>query len=1078
MSEKISKQIINETIEPAKEETISRDIITPSTTEINETLDVAKDKAAAVGLINNEFVDPVSVATPEENRTDEEIISEAVKDKYVSPPETGVEVAGLGGLAGDILTKTKSDPRLDRELGGETMESLDQDFFIKGRKIYAAQASQDEINLLNAAIYGNWDAVTKKNYFETLPPSERERLNKTKKYVPEVDENGLLDIRTKDDIQRFIYEFRESYKDQLKATGGNKKSFESVLKSALELDNNAVLRKLFKLGPDETLKRTDEVVLANIMNLNSLFRLRDMAKTVKDGGQLKGKNGKLLSVDQSYMVFAQALTVHKALNAAVTGNNTVLARNLSFLQSIGKYFESNPYTQGPGIDALQNLGDVDKLMINYNLKKDAMTGLQNGEDFRLLATRFLELDNAAKQNRFLNGMGDSPNFLQKGWRYVVDGTGKSLDVLTEAYAASVLFSTDLFMLNNIGNMIPLINRIPEVTISTAYGKIRKAFNKNGEAPNPIDRGLYEGLGMVHSMKEAVKTMGHVWWNEKPLDDSIRYDTRKHKATALPEGDFKETTLGKGIDYWGKAVRLSLRTNMAIDELYKTVNERAFLYGEATLKRDEFLRQGLSPEEADRKTLEFINNPDDETVVAMKARARENTYTKRINFPSPKITRHPAFKLMVSLFYNTPVNVVDYTTQRIPGLNFLNPNFYKALNAGGRQADEAFAKFTWGGVQLTVLTQYSMGLMDKGVYITTSRPGDPEERYLWEDRGYKPNHVYFQDEDGSWKGRSYAGAEPASDVFATAALIGSMTRSGNNSDAWTESMGDLVLGMTAANLNYLGDFPGMQNIGYLVDIMSSYRENGIDSSLDKIAEYFSYVAGDTVLVGGSQLVLPNVMSLGLMNKLSLITDPAQRSRLPEEISTNPVIVGLTKAYRRYENLNPYIGSKASQEVNFWYDGKTKRAEAEGFGQSLLIMTPWYIKEPKYNDINVFTDDFLNGTGFSTPPRISKGGASVKLNDDEYTEFVRLYNTIEINGLLMKDRLLNLIHGGNADYARLYYKYNKNTGKYEETKPKEKRNILLGEIGNYKEKAKEILFRNNPSLSKRVNDRIAKLENLEN
>ena len=1086
MANDIEKQI-TETVQPiTKSEDVVQDIIPPSVSTTADTLtDVAEVKDVAESIMPQD-PNPAPVTTTENVVSDEELIAEAMTDEWTKPVEgDGYEVAGLYG----DMAQSMKDIRM-KDVTAETVIDIGgtEKIVMKGNKIYAAQASDAEVDLLNAALFGTYDPITKQYYRDATTTAERKIIKKMEKYVPKTDENGLIDIRTQEDLSRYLYEVKMAYKKDLanlKSVDGDELSFDEVLKRAMKLNNTAIVKKIFKLEKGEALGKPEEVVLANVINLNSLFRLRDTAKYIQEGKLIPGAK----TIEESNAIFAQSLIMHKALNAKVAGNNSSIARNLSFIQSIGKWFEVNPYTGKGGIEALENIDPTDGVILRGKSISEALPGLTETKDFQVLATRFLELDNAARQNNFLNKMEDL-NFLQKGWRY----TGQGLDYITESHSASILFDPNIMLLNVIGNTATIANRPFEVAYSTAYGKMREKFwgvlGKETEPAYSLNRPLAEMTGMAHSLWEAMRVFGYSMWNEKNIDDALKFDNRKFKATGVEPGTLvgdmfqafgiknaKETTLGRALDFHGKMIRVPLRINMSVDEFFKTINNRAYLYGETITYRDKLLSEGLGQQEIDSKMIEFLENIPPDVSARADEFQKTQTYTRKVKFGpfnSSRVTRHPMFKLLVSLFYNTPVNVLDYTTRRTP-LFVANPNFYKDILAGGVRSDLALGQVTHGTVTLGLLGMIGGGMLDKGTHITGPAPTNPREKALWEERGYLANHLYKQNPDtGKWEGVSYAGAEPWSDYFALANHFKEIIQNSLDGEVNMEAAVNYMQEIAVLLTSYMSDsYPGLQNAAYIFDLL----KNPYDQSWStRIGEYLGAKAGDTVFGAGTQIVAPNIGSLGLMKKITLITDPAYRNNLPENLEGNALERGWHSAYRRYMKINSYIGHDISQKVNFWGEPITKRS-GEGF--DVMMLTPWYKKEAKYNDINVFTSEVLNGTGFSTPPKISDNGATVKLTDNEYTDYVKLYNSIKLNGRNLKDHMLALVRNSDGlDNPELYTKYDLSSGAFVTKTKAEIRNYMLSEIKKYKDEAKKQLLRDNPDIRARLKERKTVLDNLEN
>lgn len=217
------------------------------------------------------------------------------------------------------------------------------------------------------------------------------------------------------------------------------------------------------------------------------------------------------------------------------------------------------------------------------------------------------------------------------------------------------------------------------------------------------------------------------------------------------------TLGKIADTFGLAMSVPSRFNATADAFWGTVSYRGKL---AELANDRVASLGLTGQEAKDAFKAIMKTPDAELHQLAKAHAEQMTFSKQMSFEDwgaddasrpaqiALATKNLIEKLpmgeVVFPFFKTSANVMEYTANNSPlALLIPNSNTLKAIRAGGKDADMAFAKVTTGSIGLGIATY----LASAGMYSGPDTRNPRIRQALSEtDKGWQPDSISV---DGKW-----------------------------------------------------------------------------------------------------------------------------------------------------------------------------------------------------------------------------------------------------------------------------------------------------------------------------------------
>jgi hypothetical protein len=260
----------------------------------------------------------------------------------------------------------------------------------------------------------------------------------------------------------------------------------------------------------------------------------------------------------------------------------------------------------------------------------------------------------------------------------------------------------------------------------------------------LDRGLAAQLGKLlpserHVIPGEATQMAITYWDTMKDQMSLMRDWRAMTNQMIDKGEYHPPIMGADTPFENMFNAVAGAPSYALGvqrSAFKVITQQGELRAQAFAKASAERRSG-----ADFwKTVEFYQqNPTPEMMAAADAFAAQQTFTSRLEGVEgqlKKFTNTTAGKILIDPFANVALNIMDYTNQHTPGMNFLSTQWRKDFNEGGRARDLALAKVGIGSA--VIGTGYYLGMQG---LVTGDGPRDPRALALWRLSGYERNSIY-------------------------------------------------------------------------------------------------------------------------------------------------------------------------------------------------------------------------------------------------------------------------------------------------------------------------------------------------
>lgn len=457
---------------------------------------------------------------------------------------------------------------------------------------------------------------------------------------------------------------------------------------------------------DSTGLLAERVTAGRMFLVKSGNMLLDLAQKVRE------LNIKPDATEEEKMIAMLAMRkqtiIHAELQAQLKGSQTEIARALSAMRI---KTQDARFAKGEIKTMLDHFGGSD----TGTALADAIMGLY---------------DNPAALNQLIR---KSP------W-------ARSADMVRELYTNGILSGLQSSGANVIGNTIRAVMGSTEKFVGAGFNKILRRPKTAEEAlefgeATAHFHGLVEGFLdafrlyrssgqslLKGNLKEAGETFGKVG-----DFGGTQLDVTTKAITAEGFNVNKDTWLGKAINYLGGAFRLPGEFLQVQDGFFKHVNARAELRSQAfRMARSENLEGNELAERISQllkdPTTEMLDKAHESAVDAVFARSleKENGIFDSVGiwFNGAKNTDAKGKALVPALHYfvpfvKTPVNIFKYSIDHLPGLALVNAETRKAISAGGRSADMAYARMASGGMILGLASYFAT--MGEDVKIVGAMP---------------------------------------------------------------------------------------------------------------------------------------------------------------------------------------------------------------------------------------------------------------------------------------------------------------------------------------------------------------------
>ena len=412
------------------------------------------------------------------------------------------------------------------------------------------------------------------------------------------------------------------------------------------------------------------------------------------------------------------------------------------------------------------LSDAQKAEANIKRLRKQRERIEAGEEPIRFAKRTRVLTDAERTE--LRYLREAELIKLKGrLRYISQGFWSTTrDLNSEIFINGLLSNTKTGIINFTGNATAIMAAVFERSIAGLKNVDQSVDGVSISETAHMLRG-YTTDSMFDLWTMFKKSMV-----EGPSDFAVKNDFIKpHSRVLVPETfglNDNTTVLYKTIDFFGKAVNFPGKILMSTDEVFKAVNYRAQIHALAqrgALKKAkeqgfDVTMDGFS-ESVQRYRTDLLQNPTEDMLASAKGFAAKNTFTNKLpnqiikdpetgeeivrrgftrNFQRMIDTDRTGLMRTFIPFFQTPVNLLFYASDRVPGLQKINQELAKEL-----QSPDLATRHLAEAKTATGMTMLTTGMaLASGGYITGSPPSDPTLRKRYHDAGWREHSVITED----------------------------------------------------------------------------------------------------------------------------------------------------------------------------------------------------------------------------------------------------------------------------------------------------------------------------------------------
>jgi hypothetical protein len=411
----------------------------------------------------------------------------------------------------------------------------------------------------------------------------------------------------------------------------------------------------------------------------------------------------------------------------------------------------------------------------------------------------------------------------------VTSAAKSAHAAALEYWINALLSGPITQVaNTLSNSLNTVWAVPQralaARIAWARGDIQSV--QAGEATVML-RGIIEGY------QDGLKLAAKAWREERAQVPTIRegrligipqtYGKNEIREPAIRAGAFnlEGTSIGEAIDFLGSAIRIPTTLMATADSFFRAVNFRMELKAQALRQARQEGRDGNS---LTARIADLEWHPPAAVIEAANQFGLLQTFQQRPGRAGEAALSAaqnvPMLRWAVP-FIRTPANMLDFTLQYTPGLNFLSKAWRDDYFAGGARRDAALARLSTG-VMLTT----AIGSLAAAGVVTGAGPQDPDLRREkratgWQPYSIKVGETYY----------SYNRLDPIGSIIGlvanTVEVIGQM----EDADAL-----DMAGAVVFATMKNLSDKTYLEGIANLMEMIER-PERGIKAWVERFAGSF-------------------------------------------------------------------------------------------------------------------------------------------------------------------------------------------------------------------------------------------------
>jgi len=591
---------------------------------------------------------------------------------------------------------------------------------------------------------------------------------------------------------------------------------------------------------------------------------------------------------------------------------------------------------------------------------------------------------------------------------------KYIEAFNSLYVNSLLYGTYTHFVNILGNLYETILK-PLETITggalTRDAKIRR-------------EGFSQFIGMAKTWRNSLKAAGiALRQGDAILDPLVRTQDNLQiingKAVRPISGSALgfDGKVGTGIDWFGRVVEFPTRLLMASDELFKQFNYNGRLYAEAvenTLELGFDLKSKEGKANIDKIFKEGFDKNGKANVVDndIAAKALENarvaTFTNSLNDGRylniggavQKFLQEAPYFRFLAPFVRTPTNLWRHAESRIPVLGAFTKPMRVMWNSGDRRARaEVIGRQTFGiGAATYAYILASTDIEDsKGNIhrrITGAGPKDFNIKRQWLANGWQSYSIAQKNKDGTVTYKQYNRMDPR---FYILGIMADVFENKDNINDEQKQNGFIVAALSAmksaANKSYLrGISDGFELAeNFTAENVTKYIGRQIGNAIPFQALLGQGIPGitepDKDLYEARSFMDEIIKKAPLLEKTKYL-EPRRDLLTGEPIEKTPNAV----YWKPWENATSFLGlSMGPLMVGRKVDIKEDPVLVELMRLKVRLSEP---NETKFKIVNLINYK--------------------KDNQSAHNYWIERIGKTEINGINLKDQLLNIIES--VDYNR--------------------------------------------------------------
>lgn len=335
---------------------------------------------------------------------------------------------------------------------------------------------------------------------------------------------------------------------------------------------------------------------------------------------------------------------------------------------------------------------------------------------------------------------------------------KGIDMVLEYWINALLSAPSTHAVNILGNSLASMWALPERGMAAGISKIRMSLGgKGGVAPSEVTA---QAWGMYRGALDGFKLAWQVLKTREPTDPMQKIENREHNAIT---SENVESLINRGVKVGGKAANWMLRNDIAPEEIELSgwagravdgLGSFIRLPGVALMAEDEFFKsvayrmelnalaarqafqEGLSGAEAAERISAILDNPPEQMHIASVDAGHYKTFTEKLGATSSLqrfLTEAPVLRFIMP-FVRTPVNLLKYSFERIPGLNMLvKRSRDELMSSDPATRDIAMGKLAMGSLMMTAampLVSEHFENVEGDYELTGAAPSDPALKAQW------------------------------------------------------------------------------------------------------------------------------------------------------------------------------------------------------------------------------------------------------------------------------------------------------------------------------------------------------------